>query len=81
MPRSHSRTMSNLRLQRRHYKLISDIIRYYQESASDVLTLPEAFAAELAGTNPGFDRNRFIAACGNPPTPTPKCLLCQSEQR
>lgn len=77
MPRSHDRTMANLRLQRRHYQFIADVVREYMSGNS--ITLAEDFANALRGTNPGFDRARFIEACGEPPTPAPRCLLCQSE--
>lgn len=83
MPRSHSRTMANLKLQRRHYQFIADTIAEYRLAAIGV---PDAdialwFAMRLRGTNPGFNRSRFLEACGEVPAPTPKCLLCQSEAK
>lgn len=80
MPRSHSRTMSNLRLQRRHYQFIADVIN---AQGGDV-ALANAFAAAMGGTNAHFDRMRFMRACGaydEKPEPKPLCLLCQSEAK
>jgi hypothetical protein len=80
MPRSHTRTMDNLRLQRRHYQFISDVIRdYYEHADTTAMTIGDYFAVALKGTNAGYDQGRFVAACGDAPTSTPKCLLCQSE--
>jgi len=61
-------TTKPVKLQHRHFALIADIIRnlphnvpvslnYYRTSVA------EHFANKLARTNPGFDRDRFIAAC------------------
>jgi hypothetical protein len=77
MPRSHNRTMDNLRLQRRHYQFIADVIANWGGKTA----LSVEFANALRGTNAHFDRDRFIDACGDAPTPTPKCLLCQSEAK
>jgi hypothetical protein len=82
MPRSHSRTMDNLRLQRRHYQFMAEVIRLAWDKDDRGMpseTLAETFANALRGTNANFDRARFLAACGNPPTPIAQCLLCQSE--
>ena len=81
MPRSHNRTMANLKLQRRHYQFIADTIKaHWQAGGMSDATFAEAFAVAMRGTNPGFDRDRFLAACGDAPPPKPLCLLCQSEQ-
>lgn len=81
MPRSHSRTMSNLRLQRRHYQFIADVIKAYRAGTTGWTDdIARSFADELHGTNPQFDRCRFLEACGPEPKELPpKCLLCQSE--
>jgi hypothetical protein len=81
MPRSHSRTMDNLRLQRRHYQFISDVIRdYYEHADVTTMTIGDYFAVALRGTNAGYDSSRFIDACGDAPIVAPKCLLCLSER-
>ena len=82
MPRSRNSTMANLRLQRRHYQFIADTIAEYRLASlgMDDADIASWFADRLRGTNPGFDRTRFIVACGDAPTPKPLCLLCQSEQ-
>lgn len=77
MPRSNAQTMARLRFQRRHYQFMAEVIKAYVESNS--VTLAEDFAGALQGTNANFDRERFLAACGERPAPKPKCLLCQSE--
>lgn len=82
MPRSHSRTMLNLRLQRRHYQFIADVIKAHRAGETPYGNLAYSFAEALQSTNPRFDVNRFVDACGpayTPPVPTVKCLLCQSE--
>ena len=79
MPRSTDRTMSHLRLQRRHYQFIAESIRDYYLACDGDKDIAQWFASQLRGTNPGFNRVRFLDACGEMPTPKPKCLLCQSE--
>ena len=82
MPRSSNRTMSRLRLQRRHYQFIAEAIRNYRLLNEPQADLAFWFATQLQGTNSDFDRGRFIAACGPEPAPEPpRCLLCQSENR
>ena len=80
MPRSHNRTMDNLRLQRRHYQFIADVIKSHNGGMTGWTDIANSFADALQGTNAGYDKGRFLDACGDAPTPTPKCLLCQSEQ-
>ncbi len=74
MPRSTSRTMDNLRLQRRHYQFIAEVIKDWKEDPTDDLAL--VFARALRGTNSGYDSNRFLEACGG--ITGTRCLLCQS---
>jgi hypothetical protein len=81
MPRSTSRTMSNIRFQRRHYQFIAETIEEYENrSRTSQSTLGQWFAHALRGTNASFDRDRFVDACGSAPAAKPLCLLCQSEQ-
>lgn len=82
MPRSHSRTMANLKLQRRHYQFIADTIAEYRLASDGVLDADIAlwFADRLRGTNPGYSHSRFLEACGEVPASRPRCLLCISEQ-
>ncbi len=48
---------------RKDYELIARLIRGDGLNALSREDLAEAFADELAHTNPRFDRERFIAAC------------------
>ena len=80
MPRSHTRTMDNLRLQRRHYQFIADVV----SAQGGNVDLATAFATAMSGTNAHFDRMRFMRAWGaydDKPAPKPLCLLCQSEAK
>jgi hypothetical protein len=77
MPRSHNSTMDNLRLQRRHYQFIAEVIKDWAGKGDIAL----AFADALRGTNANYSKIRFIAACGDVLPPTPLCLLCQAESR
>ena len=71
---SRTSTMQNLSMQRRHFQMIADVVngsrlvmvegdymRGYDKACKDIA---ESFASRLASTNPGFDRARFLAACG-----------------
>jgi hypothetical protein len=55
--------------QHRHYAEIARIIRAMHGhlglhmSSADVTATAQHFADELAGSNPRFDRSRFLAAC------------------
>jgi hypothetical protein len=51
------------KLERRHYKLIAAIIASLPDTASKLL-VAHHFGKLLASTNPNFDYDRFIAACG-----------------
>lgn len=81
MPRSTARTMAQLRFQRRHYQFMAETIAEYYRIAPASVTLAAWFASALRGTNPGFNRDRFIDACGPMPEPRAPCLLCQSETK
>lgn len=82
MPQSTSRTMSRLRLQRRHYQFIAETIAQLALPQNRGLSVAEVFAYQLSGTNPGYDYARFLRACGpKPALELPRCLLCQSESR
>ena len=52
---------------RKHFQLIADRItaarEYLDPEQADRLACD--FAEELARTNPNFDRDRFLTACGN----------------
>lgn len=52
----------------RHYKAIAASV--HAIICSEVKAgnwLAEAFADQMCGTNPNFDRERFLAACRNEP--------------
>lgn len=52
-------------MQHRHFATIATIIRNYGFDGSPGRTiLANHFADELAGTNPNFDRGRFLRASG-----------------
>lgn len=54
-------------MQHRHFATVATIIKSLEDpsiSKRDRHTLARHFADELAGTNPRFDRQRFLAACG-----------------
>ena len=53
-------------LEHRHFAEIARIIRYMANRAAQEETALH-FARELAGTNPRFDRARFLRACGVEP--------------
>ena len=70
---SRTSTMQNLSMQRRHFQMIANVFAQGQPLGcgpkSDAhrecwTALAESFASRLASTNPGFDRARFLAACG-----------------
>ena len=72
---SRTSTMQNLSMQRRHYQFIAAIMlsekpdrepgnRWSDGARNEWSTTVLAFASRLASTNPGFDRARFLAACG-----------------
>lgn len=49
------------KFQRRHYEKIAEIIRTI-ECEIDRERVARRFASELRGTNPKFDRDRFVTA-------------------
>ena len=56
-------------LQHRHFAVIAGILASLDRdshglSAGQHRDICETFADELAGTNPNFDRARFLTACG-----------------
>lgn len=46
---------------RKHFRMIADIVR--NEGGENREALATAFATELRGENPHFDRQRFLDAC------------------
>ena len=72
---SRKSTMDAITFQRRHYQFIAAIMlsekpdresgnRWSDGARDEWSTTVLAFASRLASTNPGFDRARFLAACG-----------------
>lgn len=60
--------MSAPEMQRRHFEFIASTIR---ELGVVMSTIPrefvaKSFATRLEDTNPAFDRERFLTACGFP---------------
>jgi hypothetical protein len=59
--------METRKMTRKDFELIAAAIRYtHSLDGSDYITLKraaDALADELAGTNPRFDRERFLKAC------------------
>lgn len=53
-------------MQRRHFELIAETVRVRLVDLSKVerQIVAEAFADSCGGTNPLFDRGRFLRACG-----------------
>jgi hypothetical protein len=52
------------RMSRGHYQLIADVIAGIGRDGFPVSTIAKRFAADLAKTNPSFNRTRFLEACG-----------------
>ena len=67
---STAKTMESLKMQRRHFQLIAETLHTLSlgrpEGWSKNLWRETCltFAARLEATNPGFDRARFLRACG-----------------
>jgi hypothetical protein len=72
---STTRTMSGLKMQRRHFQLIAETLlserpvfttrnEWEQGAHDEWSTIVLHFAGVLAKSNDGFDRARFLAACG-----------------
>jgi hypothetical protein len=51
-------------MSRGHYQLIADVIAGIGRDGFPVSTIAKRFAADLAKTNPSFNRTRFLEACG-----------------
>lgn len=53
-------------MEHRHFATVAAIIKSLDDSMTlgDVKQVAEHFASELKATNPRFDRNRFMIACG-----------------
>lgn len=51
-----------MRMSRMHFQLIASVIRDSGLAFTDRVSLTERFTAELALTNPHFDRERFTRA-------------------
>lgn len=49
-------------MQHRHFRTIAAIIRQFPDYGRGPIAF--RFANELEKTNPNFDRDRFMAACG-----------------
>jgi hypothetical protein len=58
-------TTTKAAMQHRHFATIAQIInnRFGTMSPTSLNIVAEAFADELADTNPRFDRERFLRAC------------------
>jgi hypothetical protein len=67
---SHASTMQHLSMQRRHFQMIAETLKSLTRGRPDDWSKNGwretclTFASRLASTNPGFDRARFLAACG-----------------
>ena len=72
---SRTSTMENLKMQRRHFQLIAEVLKDSRPEAFPESPVGldahvqwgrtvEGMAIALASTNPGFDRARFLKACG-----------------
>lgn len=55
------------RLSRQDYVLIADTIANMARTHADRAAIADDFAYALRGTNPAFDRDRFIAAATGQP--------------
>lgn len=51
-------------MSRKDFEMIARVVRYFRSRNLVVPGLGEAFADELEKTNPRFDRQRFLKACG-----------------
>jgi hypothetical protein len=57
--------MKTVKMERRHFEVIAGIIKGLDRETRH-FAAPH-FAEELAATNPNFDADRFLAACGVEP--------------
>jgi hypothetical protein len=51
-------------LTRQHFQLIADVVKRTNVDDTTRKALAYDFAFELRRTNPKFDTNRFLVACG-----------------
>ena len=66
-----------IRLQRRHFQFIADIIKDYNPDDDLAFT----FALALRRTNPNFELRRFTEACGpSKSVRVKRCLFCDADQ-
>lgn len=50
---------------KKHYIMIAGIMSEFSRTGEPIVkSLAHAFADQLAGDNPRFDRSRFLLACG-----------------
>jgi hypothetical protein len=66
---SRKSTMDAITFQRRHYQFMAEILDNTRPAVSGEEMdrwerIALVFAGQLQNTNPGFDRARFLAACG-----------------
>ena len=68
---SRTSTMQNLSMQRRHFQMIASVMltckpcrTEHEEAIRQWGETCKQMSDSLASTNPGFDRARFLAACG-----------------
>jgi len=50
-------------MSKKDFEMIARVVRYFRSRNLVIPGLGEAFADELAKTNPRFDRQRFLDAC------------------
>tara|TARA_R100000234_G_scaffold23021_1_gene13032 strand:- start:2771 stop:3187 length:417 start_codon:yes stop_codon:yes gene_type:complete len=53
-----------MRLTKQHFQLIADTIKATNLAHEDRVELAEEFQRELKKTNPQFDKEKFLEACG-----------------
>jgi hypothetical protein len=53
-----------MKLTRGHFQVIADAIATFETAYDTNTELAEHFADQLSRTNPNFDRERFLTACG-----------------
>lgn len=61
------RTSAKSTMEHRHFATVAAVIRratFHGFNQEEQRRMADQFAHELAGTNPKFDRARFLRACG-----------------
>ena len=58
--------MAGVNFQRRHYQFIADTIKFLNLPEDTIKQIAEEFTKALKGTNPNFQKTRFMEACGIP---------------